>query len=360
MTMTMKEYTFPSKSTPGVSYTVKAAADGAMSCDCRGWLMKRGGGPRECTHTKQVAAKGGAVGGPPAAARRETVTDADTHPIGYIQPMLAIRTPDELTTIDQWVAAHEPGEWIMEEKFDGHRVILAVDGGRVRAWSRPKSGTTVGKTRDLPAHIVKAAAKLPDGTYDGETYVPGGKSSHVQELAFRDEQVLVLFDILRMGTVDVTGQPWSKRRAALDAFSVWSKGKAIRLSPTFPPCAAGLAAIWKRGGEGVILKRTRSLYSPGGRTTDWIKVKRRGSIAVQVTGFAEEKCGPFSVVIFRAPDGDTGRVRMATNEARAALAKEGAANATHPAIGRWFVIEFHERTAAGSFREPHFERWGVL
>jgi len=57
--------TFPSKSSPGKEYTVKVDDLGGLSCDCRGWTMKKGD-VRTCTHVRQVEA--GVSSPVPAAA----------------------------------------------------------------------------------------------------------------------------------------------------------------------------------------------------------------------------------------------------------------------------------------------------
>lgn len=47
---------FPSSSSSAV-YTWQIGDDGRLSCDCRGWVNKRPGKPRECKHTKKVEAQ---------------------------------------------------------------------------------------------------------------------------------------------------------------------------------------------------------------------------------------------------------------------------------------------------------------
>lgn len=47
---------FPSKSDPSKSYSVKQDQFGELSCDCRGWTIKKPGKPRTCTHVQKVEA----------------------------------------------------------------------------------------------------------------------------------------------------------------------------------------------------------------------------------------------------------------------------------------------------------------
>jgi len=48
---------FPSSSS-SKTYTVKENEDGNLSCDCRGWTMKKPGQERGCKHTREVVAHG--------------------------------------------------------------------------------------------------------------------------------------------------------------------------------------------------------------------------------------------------------------------------------------------------------------
>ena len=52
----MKSFEFASSSSPGTVYTTVWADDGRLLCACKGWNLARS--PlRDCTHTKQVAAR---------------------------------------------------------------------------------------------------------------------------------------------------------------------------------------------------------------------------------------------------------------------------------------------------------------
>ena len=48
---------FPSSSSSKV-YTVKEDETGELSCDCRGWTMKKPGQERSCKHTRELVAHG--------------------------------------------------------------------------------------------------------------------------------------------------------------------------------------------------------------------------------------------------------------------------------------------------------------
>ena len=47
----IKKFHFKSKSRPGVKYTTQINSDGSVTCDCPGWVFKKKGKERGCSHT---------------------------------------------------------------------------------------------------------------------------------------------------------------------------------------------------------------------------------------------------------------------------------------------------------------------
>lgn len=71
---------------------------------------------------------------------------------------------------------------------------------------------------------------------------------------------------------DVTSQPLIKRRARLPA--IVGQDPTIRLSQDLPGSAADVVtAVRAAGLEGVLAKRKESIYQPGERSADWLKLK---------------------------------------------------------------------------------------
>jgi len=81
----------------------------------------------------------------------------------FIQPMLAKSLSSTVI---------RPGEWSVEVKFDGHRIIVEVENGKVQAWSRNAL------PRELPPHVIERLKKFPNGIYDGELIEPNGGYRH--------------------------------------------------------------------------------------------------------------------------------------------------------------------------------------
>ena len=181
------------------------------------------------------------------------------------RPMLA-QSADELP-----VGKH----WTYEVKWDGYRAIAIKDRGRVRLLSRKQKDLT----RDYPG-VAAAIATLPAASFaiDGEIVAldSAGRPSF-QALQHRSTAGLVLvyfaFDALAIGDVSLLREPLETRRARLRSLLA-DATPPVFLSEPLPGSPAQIAAeIRKLGLEGVIAKRSDSLYSAGQRSDAWVKVK---------------------------------------------------------------------------------------
>jgi bifunctional non-homologous end joining protein LigD len=347
----------PSKSDDTRTYeTVLDTATGATSCNCRGWTTKREGQPRDCTHTKAIRIKHAgllpragrvavavAVTEAPAVRRAAVVTRVAAAAMATeLEPMLA-----SAMTRGQRVESFG-ADWAMEEKFDGHRLIVTKRGGAVTARSR------VGNGRALPPHIAAVLARLPDGVYDGELVVPGGRSSDVARLENASRLVLVLFDAVEVLGTSLVGEPYTRRREVLLlAAALGGDTAAVRVAASVPVSRAAVEAIWARGGEGVVLKRLASVYQPGYRSADWVKVKKGGHVTVTVTGFETGDTGiAFGKTCVRDDAGRAFTVKTLNN----ATIREVSAR-PEAFVGRRLVLKFNEQLASGAYRHPMFDHW---
>jgi len=211
------------------------------------------------------------------------------------------------------IADYVGNGWVLERKYDGHRVLLERSETGVTAWSRPRAGGEP-LTRTLPAHILKTASKLPHGVYDGEILLPGGMSTDVTRIDVQDKLVLVLFDILGVLGTDVKGKPQHERRAMLVLAVQHCIGNSVIIAESQSVSAAAVQAIWDSGGEGAILKRMNGVYRPGYRTADWIKVKKVASATLQIIGFKAGKFGPHSTILLRDQHGVETSVKTLNND----------------------------------------------
>lgn len=341
---------FPSSSS-GKIYTVQIdTMTNKTTCDCPGWRFVRNG-VRSCKHTKEVEktftpvkdeivimADGGYIVKEPALPGPRPISKGTVE----LTPMLASAMPEGKTIKDFCNAA-----WRIEEKYDGHRLLVKVSSGVAVAKSRP--GVSHGaNVRDLPQHIQDAFKTFPDGVYDGELYLPGGTSTDVVRLDKQSELVFAIFDILVYGTEVVCGQTYLKRLEILTEVFWISDATdltAIQLSASNSVTKDFVQSIWDRGGEGAILKHINSTYECGKRSADWIKIKKTDAATVTITGFEKGKLGPNSVAQFQDAAGKTGTIKVLNNE----LLRLVDAN---PAkfVGASLVISYMGRTSNGGYR----------
>lgn len=236
------------------------------------------------------------------------------------------------------------GDWIAEEKLDGHRMIVERFDGNVIAWSRNAIA------RDLPDHVRRNLLKLPTGVYDGELWAPGIHAWGVTDLDQQEKLRLTLFDVLEFDGYSTLLRHFDERREILeriwtdvtDKFAVFDERDVDAIAST----------VWEHGGEGLVLKNRQSVYEPGRRTKNWLKVKMTKSSSLTVTGFRSGLLGPCSIVELRDDEGFETTVKCLNNEELDRVHAD-----PEKLIGRRLVIEYQERTPDGCYRHPRWDRW---
>ena len=165
-------------------------------------------------------------------------------------------------------------EWLYELKLDGYRVLLIKNGTQLELRSRNDKNLT----RMYPS-VAAAGLKLTASStvIDGEIVALDGQGRpSFQALQHRGSFpnhhiVFYAFDVLHLDGRDLTREPLHKRRAELpklvDQF-------VLRLSVELPGSSKEVVqAVRAMGLEGVIAKRKSSMYEPGERSRDWLKLK---------------------------------------------------------------------------------------
>src|SRR5258705_5755357 len=201
-------------------------------------------------------------------------------------PMLAEIAAD----VEEALAAHG-GTSAIEYKYDGARIQLHGDGGRVAIWSRRMSDVT----RSLP-DIVTIARRDLGGTpfiLDGEVVAldATGRPLPFQELMRRFRRVrgvgaaaaglpltLHLFDCLMADGRSRLDEPYATRWEELQRVpgGRWLAERAM--ITTAAEGEAVMARAMAAGHEGVMAKDPRSSYEPGGRGKRWFKLKTALSV----------------------------------------------------------------------------------
>jgi ATP-dependent DNA ligase len=192
--------------------------------------------------------------------------------------------------------------WQFEPKWDGFRCLARRDGDEVTLTS--KSGKPLG--RYFP-DVVQMLATLKDKRFllDGELIIPVGDAlsfdalqlrlhpaeSRVRKLAAEHPAELMLFDALELNGKDLTAEPLSKRREALERFFVRNEAPGLHLSPVTHDRDTAVDWLHRSGGalDGVIAKRTTQEYRSGERAMVKVKQQRTADCVVGGFRYAEKK-----------------------------------------------------------------------
>jgi DNA ligase 1 len=197
-----------------------------------------------------------------------------------------------------------PAEWFVEDKYDGIRSQVHMDHGQVKIFSRGMEDVSSG----FP-EILRGFSRATGGAIlDGELLAwREGRALNFNVLQQRIARkrvraslmlevpvVFVAYDVLYSERRLMTNEPLETRRAALEELIKELKSRSLEpdslvLSPqTRLTEPAALEQHFRearaRGNEGLVLKRSGTLYEGGKRSGAWMKLKRPfASLDVVVT-----------------------------------------------------------------------------
>jgi len=156
--------------------------------------------------------------------------------------------------------------WTYEIKLDGYRLEAVHSAGKTTLYSRRQN-----VLNQKFHYIATALEDLPEGTViDGELVAlgPDGRPDFNLLQNFRSAESRIIyyaFDILIHRNCDLTKLPLSERRAILG--TVIEPGEHVALSQvSYRSAAEMLKFVKDHGLEGVVAKRSDSVYQPGQRT----------------------------------------------------------------------------------------------
>ncbi|HEY5096390.1 MAG TPA: non-homologous end-joining DNA ligase [Acidimicrobiales bacterium] len=232
----------------------------------------------------------------------------------HLSPMLAVA--DRLPPDD--------GRWAYEFKWDGMRVLVWVDGGRLRMVSRNDNDVT-GSFPDLRGFAESLASH--QALLDGELVVLGhdgkpsfsqlqhrihaGSPASAQRLAPASPASLVVFDLLHLDGASLLDRAYDQRRSALEALGIGAPNWAVTPSFTDVTGREILRVAVDAGMEGVVAKRRTSLYRPGQRSREWIKVKHQRTQEMVIGGYTKGKGGrraDFGALLLGVPAAGTAKL----------------------------------------------------
>ena len=225
----------------------------------------------------------GDIGEAALRARAGALRDVEMRLFHPLKSMLATPASD-LSDI----ARTMPGEFFVEDKFDGIRAQAHVQNGRVAIYSRTLDEISI----RFPELAAPLAALPTDVIIDGEIITARGE----EILPFSDLQkrlgrktvseallastpvVFVGWDLLYAGGKVLINDPLQARRLRLEEIiGAGTERVRLSLSKRFADASAlddEFDAARARGNEGLMIKDPSSLYKPGRRGREWLKLKK--------------------------------------------------------------------------------------
>lgn len=236
--------------------------------------------------------------------------------------------------------------WSYEVKWDGYRCLALKVGDAVTLRSRNANNLTASYPAVAAAlRTLTAHRALLDGeivALDGE-----GRPSFqaLQHRTSRTGHVLVYyaFDLLQLEGADLTREPLSRRREALQKVVA---GSRVLLSEPLPGSPAAIERELRRLGlEGAVAKRVDSRYEPGERSDAWLKVKFQHAQEFVIGGFTPDDDRVDALVVGYYD----GKRLMAAGKVRAGLT---------PLIRRTLAATLLRLCPFGNLPNSKHGRWG--
>lgn len=274
-------------------------------------------------------------------------------------------------------APFDSPDWVFEDKWDGFRMVAAIEKGRVTLYSR--NGKIVSDNY-LP--VAQALEKIKqDAVIDGELVAldaHGISRFQLLQNALRTKVNLryCLFDIMFLDGDDLRGLTLVKRKERLKR--IVPKGPLLAYSEhRWEHGTRYFKEAEGRGLEGIMAKRAESRYLSGARSTDWLKIKTARRQEVVIIGFtAPRRSRPyFGSLVLALREGQAWRyvghvgtgfshaslkdihqrllpLRSASSPLKQRVKNEAATTWVKPKLVA--EVKFAEWTSAGEMRQPAF------
>ena len=186
-------------------------------------------------------------------------------------------------------------DYLFEVKWDGIRVMITIEDRKVRLTSRRGKDATL----NFP-EVVEALAEteLSNAVFDGEllcldeagrpqfTEVVGRFNESERWVAAsqrRNPACCYLFDCLYLDGATLARRPLHERRKWLE--KAVKPGATVRISECVPNGEELHKAAIEAGLEGTIAKDRNSIYRPGLRSGEWIKIKGKATEDCLIVGY---------------------------------------------------------------------------
>lgn len=264
---------------------------------------------------------------------------------GNLKPMLAQQLK-RVSNID-WSTA------FVQPKYDGHRMMVEVQDGVSRAWSR------LGKPITSVPHILNALSVLPSGTIlDGELYHHGTPLQTIASWVKRSQPessnlVYVIFDV-------VHSAPFIER---YNSIHMMLRSRILDEHPHIIVADTGKIDSYdfigpilrhhrEKGYEGSIIRHSTAGYEVGARSRSLVKVKQMLDSEFLCVDIHESRDG---WAILECEDSDRRRFRVsAPGDIET---KRNVLYSADEYIGKYVTVEYSMLTKDGIPFHPVAIRW---
>ena len=248
-----------------------------------------------------------------------TASPAEVEPSDDVDLSKAVKAafPDRLEPQLATLTAGPPAgtDWVIENKFDGYRVLVRIAAGRVSLITRNGNDWT-SKLKSLAAEVERLG--VTDAWLDGEMVVLNdhgvpdfNKLQNAIDNSRSSSIVLYLFDVPYLGDRDLRAVPLRSRRQVLQKLLEQNASDRIRFSEELEAAPRDvLEAACRLGLEGVMLKQPDAPYV-GRRSETWLKLKCRRRQEFVVVGFTDRANAPRDVGAMLLGYYENGKLRYA-------------------------------------------------
>jgi DNA ligase D-like protein (predicted polymerase)/DNA ligase D-like protein (predicted ligase)/DNA ligase D-like protein (predicted 3'-phosphoesterase) len=200
------------------------------------------------------------------------------------------------------------GDYLYEVKWDGIRALISVDEGQITIHTRgrkDKEGriNRMDITKQFPELLLPEAFRATSALFDGEIVCPDkvGKpifknvihrmhqtgEGSIQRAKVKYPTVCYVFDCLFLDGRPIVNEPLVRRRTWMaDAIK---RGTPYRVSEVFEEGEELFREVKSWGLEGIMAKERTSVYQPGKRSTQWLKIKTRQTTDCLIIGYTKGK-----------------------------------------------------------------------
>ncbi|MDH4071173.1 MAG: non-homologous end-joining DNA ligase, partial [Ignavibacteria bacterium] len=192
------------------------------------------------------------------------------------------------------------GDFLYEVKWDGIRAMISLDEGEMKIWSRNQHDIT----KKFPELLIPDQGfRASSALFDAEIVCLNDEGKPVFKHAIHRVQqtsdgaiarakarypvVCYLFDCLYLDGRPIVNEPLIRRRAWLT--SAVRRGTPYRVSEVVTEGKELFRAASAAGLEGIMAKDRTSVYQPGRRSHQWIKIKTRNTIDCVIIGYTGGK-----------------------------------------------------------------------